>query len=514
MGEFRKPTLFAPAIGAPLVAGALAALLAAGTGELSAQPPVAPGGGDLPPIACVGAVRTARLAEERGDLAAARQALEAAVDLPACELPALASLLHLLRDGALDAARVAVLSERLAALLSDPATELPRGLLTQLAKLEVADSASQTTQTDQLLVGALQRRVAAAALPAVAGGEARSLPQPELAEVLEVSADLEERLGRPEEARATLERLLSVAPTDALRWRAMLFDLGHGRWQSAADLLAPLVREPQANDALRTYYVTALAHLGRYDEMLVELAALAPPPPAPPTAGVAEPAAQAAERAMLLPGGFGLQPIGFATLLTNSAWALRDAGRDAEAAALFRRALTYAPDDLEARSVLLHLYGTVEERAAAAEANAARRQEESDPLALFEEGSDLLGAGDAAGARDLLARAAPALGGSDYAEPAWYNLGTAAFKLERWEEAAGAFGEALAINPQRGEGHYKQGLALHKLGRWREALAAFSRTLELLPDKKDAHYYLASCHSQLGDAAAAARESALFNQKP
>jgi tetratricopeptide (TPR) repeat protein len=162
--------------------------------------------------------------------------------------------------------------------------------------------------------------------------------------------------------------------------------------------------------------------------------------------------------------------------------------------------------------VLLHLYGTAEERAAAAAANASRRQEESDPLALFEEGSDLLGAGDAAGARELLARAAPELGDSHYAEPAWYNLGTAAFKLERWGEAAEAFAQAIAVNGERTESHWKRGIALFHLERYADAVVALKRTLELQADKRDAHYYLASCYQQLGDRTAAARESALFNK--
>ena len=274
-----------------------------------------------------------------------------------------------------------------------------------------------------------------------------------------------------------------------------------------------MIADPEATDAARMYYVSALAHLGRYDEMLVQLEALAPPPPTPETLAARErPNADGVGKPLVLPSSSSLPPTGFASLLASSAWALRDAGRDDEAAKLFRRVLVYAPEDKEAQQVLLHLYGTAEERAAAAAANAARRQEESDPLALFEEGSDLLGAGDAAGARELLARAAPGLGDTHYAESAWYNLGTAAFKLERWEESARAFAEAIAVNGERTESHWKRGIALFHLGQWRDAVAELQRTLALSPDKHDAHYYLASCYQQLGDAAAAARESALFNK--
>ncbi|HET9768587.1 MAG TPA: tetratricopeptide repeat protein, partial [Thermoanaerobaculia bacterium] len=66
----------------------------------------------------------------------------------------------------------------------------------------------------------------------------------------------------------------------------------------------------------------------------------------------------------------------------------------------------------------------------------------------------------------------------------------------------------------RVESHYKRGIALFHLERWRDAVAALRRTLELQPDRRDAHYYLAGCYRKLGDAAAAAREDAIFNAKP
>ncbi|MEO7793369.1 MAG: tetratricopeptide repeat protein, partial [Thermoanaerobaculia bacterium] len=469
--------------------------------------------GVLPPIACVSAVRDARIARGRGDApgaAAARQTLEAAVDLPGCELPALSGLLHLLREGAAGAPQAQLIQARLAGRLADPKTELPQGLLTQLAHLGANESGTEGgTEGDQLLLAALESRVAAAVPPGPA------LATTELAEILEVTVDLQQRLGRDKAARETLDRLLALAPTYGLRWRALLYDLDNNRWQSAADLLGPMVVDPEATDAARFYYVTALAHLGRYDDMLVELDKLAPPPPATVPASApagARPAADVVGTPLVLAGDSGVNVAGFASLLSSSAWALRDAGRDAEAAALFRRVLAYAPDDKEAQQVLLHLYGTHEERAAAAAADAARRQEETDPMALFEEGSDLLGAGNAAGARELLARAAPELGDSHYAEPAWYNLGTAAFKLERWEEAAQAFAQAIAVNADRRESHWKRAIALHHLERWRDSVAELERTLVLQPDKRDAHFYLASCFQQLGDAARAARETALFNQ--
>lgn len=454
----------------------------------------APETGDLPPIACVEALRNARLAQEQNETPKARAQYEAAAALPGCDLPALSGLLRLLRETGASGDAVAGLRARLAARLSDPTVELPAGFLKQL---EILGATAKDRDGDRLLLDALRRREAAAA------AARRELARAAQVEILEVRAALEERLDEGEAARETLGRLLAVPPSDAVRWRAVLFDMAKQRWQSAADLLAGMVAEKEAPEVLRYFYVTSLAHLGRYDEMLRQLDGLAPPPaPGAPPPG--QPPAEA-ERM-----GPGLGPVGFVSLVLESAWALRDAGRDAEAAALFRRALVYDPQQPEAQAALLHLYGTAEEKAAAAAATASRQQAETDPVKLFEEGSDLLGAGDAAGALAMLARAAPVLGGTAYAEPAWYNLGAAAYKLEHWDDAARAFEQASAVNPARVESHFKRGVALFRLSRCREAVPLLRHVLELQPDKRDAHHYLAGCYTALGDTAAAARENELF----
>lgn len=465
-----------------------------------------PSGGALPPIACVEATRAARIAAAKGDAAGARQRLEAAIELPGCELAALSRLVTMLRESTDAPARFAELRDRLAARLRDPATEIPDGLLTQLA------GARSDRAGDELLLDALvARRAAVAASPVPGSGRA------ELEELLHVVAELELRLGRDDEARATFGTLLELAPTDGLRWRVLMLDVSRERWESAEALLTPMLADPQAPEMLRYLHATALAHLGRFDDLLRLLDQLAPPPPAArsvspaPAAGPSAPPAPA-EALDLAPQSSPVDD--FATLLLRTAWAMRDAGREADAAALFRRALVYVPASAEAQGALLHFYGTAEERAASAAAAENRRAQETDPQRLFEEGSDLLGAGDAKGARELLARAAPELAETGYAEPAWYNLGTANFKLERWAEAADAFAQALTVNPDRLESLWKRALALHHLERCAEAVTLLRTVLERDPAKRDAHYYLSGCYAKLGDAAAAARESALFNAKP
>ena len=465
-----------------LRATALGAAVSGATFAQASPPPTAPAAAaGLPPIGCVEEVRAGRIAHDSGDAATARTKLTLALDLPGCELPALAAMLPLLRAGDYLPERSAALRERLAARLGDPAFEAPDGLLRQIASTGIPGD-------DDVLLASLERRLAR--FPAAEDKPSR----PGLVELLDVTAELQERRGKQEAASETLGRLLALAPNEGLQWRALSLYLALEHWSSAADLLATMVDAPDTATVLREQYVRVLAHLGRFDEMTKQIDKLAPPP--------------AIVSADPLPATL------YVSVLLDAAWALRDAGRDAEAQATFRRTLAQQPDQPEAQLAILHLYGTAEERATQAAAVAARRETTTDPMLLFEEGSDLLGAGDAKGARDLLARAAPELAGTDYAEPAWYNLGTADFKLERWDEAASELGEAIAVNPARVESHYKRGIALFHLERCRDAVAALRRTLELQTDKKDAHYYLAGCYAKLGDAAAAARENAIFNAKP
>jgi tetratricopeptide (TPR) repeat protein len=137
-----------------------------------------------------------------------------------------------------------------------------------------------------------------------------------------------------------------------------------------------------------------------------------------------------------------------------------------------------------------------------------RREQESDPSALAQEGASLLAAGDAAGAAELLRRAATALPDS---ELVWFNLGLAAARLEEWSTAETAFARASEINPDRADSSLQRGIALQKLGKCEEAVAACRRALERDAGLTSAHYYLSICYSELGDAAAAAEHLRLYD---
>lgn len=440
---------------------------------------VAPGaayaGGTLPAAACVEALRAARIAGEKGDTEAERRGVEAAAQLAGCELPASSELLRLLRGGVIPASEGPEIRARMAARLADPATPVPPGVLAYLGRPDRAP------EELDLLATALERRLETAAR---AG---RSLPAGEREEIDAVLFPMQERLGRGEAARATLDRLLTSDEPAPWLWPALALDLELERWPSAAGLLERMLATAGAPRELERLYLETLAHLGRHDEIEARIEKLAG-------------AATEEDRDWVV------------TLLVGAAWEARDAGRDDAAEAMFRRALALDPERDTARRALLHLYGSAEERATHEAAIAARREAEQDPQSLFEEGSALLAAGDAATAIGLLERAAPALAGGVYAEPSWYNLGLAAYKLERWRQAADAFGRAAALNPTRVESHFQRGVALHRAGACAEAVPALERALELAPAKYQARYFLGKCHEALGDAEAARRELALYRE--
>lgn len=441
--------------------GLALALLAAGAGAA-----------ELPAVACVEAVRRARVEGATSGPAAARARLEAALALPDCELPALVELVSWYRGAEPSGAISGELLRRLVQQLEDPSVVSPVGLVRSLALLPASPE-----QIESLLAALEQRR-------ALAGSRQPPPSAAEREELLVGIADLQTRLDRHAETRATLALLLELRPYEGWRWRALDLDLRLERWQDAARGIESLLAEPAAPaEYLRPLYVTTLARLGRYEQMLAEIERL--------------PAAEAP-----LPGEPDSPRV---ELLVDAAWALRDAGRDAEAETVFRRVLAADPDHEGALAALLHLYGSAEEIAAARAELAARRAREEDPQALYEEGTDLLTAGDVVAAHPLLARAAPGLAGTSYAEAAWYNLGLAAYKLKRDDEAARAFEQASALAPTRADPYLRRGLALHRAGRCAEAIAPLARAVELQPDLAAGHYYLGECLAKNGDETGAAR---------
>jgi cold shock CspA family protein/cytochrome c-type biogenesis protein CcmH/NrfG len=61
---------------------------------------------------------------------------------------------------------------------------------------------------------------------------------------------------------------------------------------------------------------------------------------------------------------------------------------------------------------------------------------------------------------------------------------------ERWEEAIGAYREALQAAPKDASVHYNLGLALHETGRRAAAMAHYREALRLRPDHAETHLNL------------------------
>ena len=163
---------------------------------------------------------------------------------------------------------------------------------------------------------------------------------------------------------------------------------------------------------------------------------------------------------------------------------------------------------VEARGALVHLYGTAEERAAHERAASNRWRYVTDPQSLLNEGANQLSAGNLDQAIELLKRASVELG---HFEAVWHNLGFAAYRAERWEEAVAALDRAAELNDRRADNFFFSGLALTELERWEEAIPRLLRTVELDPRRRLAHYHLWVCYRVLGRQAEAARHQAAYD---
>ncbi|HLL76003.1 MAG TPA: tetratricopeptide repeat protein [Pyrinomonadaceae bacterium] len=122
-----------------------------------------------------------------------------------------------------------------------------------------------------------------------------------------------------------------------------------------------------------------------------------------------------------------------------------------------------------------------------------------DARALIEAGLERYKQNDFAGAAALFEQAtrlAP-----DNAE-AHYSLGIALGELDRYEESAAEFRQALGCNPDAGQrllATYNLGNAYLDIGKYREALARFEETVKLDPKQVTPYYNIGLAHVALKD---------------
>lgn len=426
--------------------------------------------GELPSVECLRLMRraeVARLASRQTEqIAWLKRALQ---DCNEAAAP-LTALLRLHRRDPLPDGDVQEYRHALIAALDDPSSAPAPGVLEHIARGD---------DEDESVLGAVLRLVEKQ-LAQVGANTPR---------LLRLKALLEQRLGRLDEATETLVDLRSREPrNEEIAWALLRLFTIHLRWDEAADLLGEMVRDGAIG--LRSRYAQVLARAGRVDEANEQLFLVA------------------AE----LDQGDQLELNDFAAEVLAAAWNLRDAGRIVEAEGLFRLADENAPSETrigrEAELALVHLYGSADQRAAHRQALADSWQQVTDPGLLLNEGANQLSAGNFDRAIDLLRRAAEDLG---HLEAVWYNLGLAAYRAKRWEEAWPALDRASELNDQRADTFFFSGLALVNLERWEEAVPRLLRTLELDPERRLAHYQLWVSFKSLGREEEAARHQAAYD---
>ncbi len=424
-------------------------------------PAPAEDGAGLPPESLLGELRQARIAGQRGQAEEQRRLLEAAAEgHPGAPEPLL-ELLELAEDrGAPDAE----LQRLRAALRAALAT---RGL----------PGASVLRWIERPSSSAEDLRIFEENLRSRAGRE------PGDTRTLRLLGLVQERLGQYADARATFGRLLEEHPDPAVRYACLRLDRQLGRWE---DVLAGSGSAGtwSADPLLRLLRWTALANLGRAAEFEGELAAFL----ARPDAELRRELDPVRIRPEIARSG--------ADELTDLAWALNDAGRGDLADRTFRRLARLYPANADLQAVVLHLYTPGGASGAQDRALAERWRTETDPLRVLNEGSARLATGNAAAAFEVLRRAVELLPGSD---AAWYNLGLAASRLQRWDDAERALGRALEIAPALAVALLERGAVRVRLGRPAEAVADLERALELQPDLRAAHQFLGLAYAALGD---------------
>ena len=87
-----------------------------------------------------------------------------------------------------------------------------------------------------------------------------------------------------------------------------------------------------------------------------------------------------------------------------------------------------------------------------------------------------------------------------------YDLATVLLAAKKWEDAAGHFTEALALNPRSAEAAFGLGVACHQAGRLGDAIKSYRAAIDAGLRYRDAHYNLARALAAIGQPAAAGAE--------
>lgn len=297
---------------------------------------------------------------------------------------------------------------------------------------------------------------------------ARSLQPPVDPDIFLLLAGIQERLALPQEARATLGRLLEASGDPEVRQRCIHLDIELERWEDALALLTTQ-RSLIGPDKLRLPAILVFAALGRTKELDAEVAALGKD--------------ELLVTHHVLP------------LLVEVGFSLHDGGLTERAREWFDLLQEKFTDDPTLAMIRSSLYGRE-----AGPGGAGDRTSERAPFDILNEGTALLSAGEAHAAYPLLERAAELLGDNDLA---WFNLGLASADLQRWERAEAAFDRSFLLNPRFVRALVQRAQARLRLGRIPEATDDATRALEMDPRSKAAVLILHHCAKARGDERAA-----------
>ena len=427
-------------------------------------------GSEMPDIACLRLLRSARIAELKSEPAAEIAWLKRARN--ECNEPTgpLVALLRAHLRNPLPENEIQEYRRDLIAAFDDPSSAPPPAVLEFIARGDEADETVLLAALDLV-----ERRLAS--------------DDADRGRFLRLRALLSQRLERTLDATEALIELRVLEPrNEEIAWALLRLLNMRQDWNAAANLLGEMAE--RGGPTMRSRYARALARAGRVDEAGSQLEILA---------GDLDPEDS-------------LAMTNYAAEVLAAAWNLRDSGRLGEAERLFTLAEKHAPPrswaSVEAKGALVHLYGTVEQRAAFQQVVADRWETVTDPQSLLNEGANQLSAGNIERAIELLERAAEELG---HLEAVWFNLGFAAYRAERWDQAWQALDRASQLNDQRPDTFFFSGMAMVSLERWEEAIPRLLRALELDPERRHAHYQLWVCYRSLGLEAEANRHKAAYD---
>jgi protein O-GlcNAc transferase len=172
--------------------------------------------------------------------------------------------------------------------------------------------------------------------------------------------------------------------------------------------------------------------------------------------------------------------------LFGDALAHHQAGRLAEARALYERVLAGQPKHFDSRhllGVVLHQQG--DHAAAVEQIDAALVVNPDNAFAYNNRAVALQAAMRFEAALESCDRAIALSPG--YAE-AFYNRGNALRLLRRFDDAATSYGRAVALKPNYPEAHYNRGIVLKELHRFPEARTSYAQAVALKPDFAEAQF--------------------------